>query len=315
MVILFAATLFVILYLGLVLFGRLRLIPSFDFVLNGSKRVELNIEGLYTNGSIANFKNGQYIALRKIDHQNSSIWLAKKEGENLKGAISLPLRSLHAEDPRLIVYKNQLVVVYNDLVGNFRRMHLAFLTLEDEGIQVQKIQMLKKEGEEKNTEKNWVPFCHADQLYFVYETYPWTILKYEEDGVCTIFKSLDILIPGETPHLSGGTPAVKVGDEFVSFYHIRSGLTRSYVSWNRYIYLVGAYAFDANPPFRLKRMTVRPLSYRGAYNLTDNPKKILYPVGVIDQGDHFEVSLGVNDDRTEIVHVDKEKLFSLMSPV
>ena len=312
---LFSATLFVILYLGLVLFGRLRLIPSFDFVLNGSKRVELNIEGLYTNGSITNFQNSQYIALRKIDHQNSSIWLAKKEGENLKGAISLPLRSLHAEDPRLIVYKNQLVVVYNDLVGNFRRMHLAFLTLEDEGIQVQKIQMLKKEGEEKNTEKNWVPFCHADQLYFVYETYPWTILKYEEDGVCTIFKSLDILIPGETPHLSGGTPALKVGDEFVSFYHIRSGLTRSYVSWNRYIYLVGAYAFDANPPFRLKKMTVRPLSYRGAYNLTDNPKKILYPVGVIDQGDHFEVSVGVNDDRTEIVHVDKEKLFSLMSPV
>lgn len=152
MVLLFAATLFVILYLGMVL-GRLRLIPSFDFVLNGSKKVELNLEGLYTNGSIANFQNSQYIALRKIDHQNSSIWLAKKEGDQLKETSLLPLRSRHAEDPRLIVYKNQLVVVYNDLVENSRRMHLAFLSLEDNEFQVQKIQMLKKEGEEKNTEK------------------------------------------------------------------------------------------------------------------------------------------------------------------
>lgn len=313
--VLFAATIFVIIYLGLVLFGRLRLVPSFDFILNQPKRVELKLEGPYTNGAIADFQNGQYIALRKIEDHNSSIWLAKKQGDDVKEITKLSLRSTFAEDPRLIVYNNQLVVVYNDLVDRSRRMHLAFLTLDNETFEVQKIQALKKEGAEKNTEKNWVPFVFEDQLYFVYETQPWTILKYEQDGTCSVFKSTDILIPGETPYLSGGTPAVQIGDEFVSFYHIRSGVTRSYISWNRYIYLVGAYTFEAKPPFDLKKLTVRPLSYRGAYNLNDNPKKILYPVGLIEQKDHFELSLGVNDDRTEIVHVDKEKLFSLMSPV
>ena len=308
----FALGLVTFCYLFLVLFGRISSFSSFDNLLKDPKTIRLFEAGIFTNGAFIDFQGEQWMALRKIDKDRSYIYLGNYSHEIVSNLKRLFLRSEHAEDPRLIVYKGQLVCVYNDLKMGQRRMHLAFLKKEGNSYQVEKIQSLTKEEVQKNTEKNWVPFVHDDKLFFLYETNPWTVLEYHEDGHCTIFTKKELLIPGETPKLSGGSPAIKCNGEYVGFFHIRSGITRSYISWNRYVYFVGAYAFDSKPPFLLKRMTVKPLSYKGAYHLLKNPKKILYPVGVLDKGEDLFVSMGVNDDRTEVVRVSKEALFCSM---
>ncbi len=302
-------------YLFLVLFGRVSAFSSFDNLLHEPKEVTLFEEGHFTNGAFVDFEGGQWMALRKIDKGNSYIYVGNFSHDMVSNLKRLFLRSQHAEDPRLFVFKDQLVCVYNDLIQGQRRIHLAFLQREGQGLVVQKIQALTKEGGLKQTEKNWVPFVHHDKLYFLYETNPWTVLEYQDDGYCKILTKQELFIPGETPKLSGGTPAVECNGEYVGFFHIRSGITRSYVSWNRYVYFVGAYAFDSSPPFLLKRLTIKPLSYPGAYHLFKNPKKILYPVGIRQNSDNFFVSMGVNDDRTECVKIPKEALFSTMVEV
>lgn len=302
-------------YLFLLLFGRVCAFSSFDNLLQDPKEITIFDEGHFTNGSFVDFEGSQWIALRKIDKDKSFIYVGSYSNEIISNLKRLYLRSEHAEDPRLFVLNNELVCVYNDLIQGKRRIHLAFLKKEGQGFQIRKIQKLTKEEGLKQTEKNWVPFVSKDKLYFLYETNPWTILEYHEDGYCTILTRKELFIPGETPQLSGGTPALECNGEFVGFFHIRSGITRSYVSWNRFVYFVGAYAFDIHPPFLLKRMTVKPLSYTGAYHLFKNPKKILYPVGIRQNGEDFFVSMGVNDDRTECVRISKNSLFSRMANV
>jgi hypothetical protein len=299
-------------YFAVLLFGRLATVSSFETILRDPKTVTVNQEGVFTNGALVQYQGVSWMAVRKLEGDKSFIYIGAFRNEAVTQMQRLYLRTQYAEDPRLIVWEDQLVVVYNDLVNNSRRMHLAFLEQTQNGFKVSKIQPLAKEGEMKNTEKNWVPFVFEGELFFLYETNPWTVIKYAKEGPCTIVCEQELFIPGETAKLSGGTPAILHGGEFISFFHIRSGTTRSYISWNRYVYFMGAYAFEAKPPFLLKRMTVKPLSYKGAYNLAKNPKKILYPVGLTEDGDDFLVTMGVNDSRTELVKVSKEKLISLM---
>ncbi|MFZ4773060.1 MAG: hypothetical protein ACOYK9_03615 [Chlamydiia bacterium] len=305
---LIALLLIAIPFLSLILVGRLRLITTFESILSQCQVVAPPEKGLFINGSFVEFEQKRWMALRKIEGRNSFIHLASELNGELREGVRLDLGSAHAEDPRLIVFKGQLVVVYNDLVGPLRRVHLAFLQKTDDRFAVEKIQLLSLEGAMQDSEKNWVPFVYGSGLYFIYQTAPWTVLEWHPDGLCTLFAQKDFSLP----NLRGGTPAVQIGDEYLSFFHIRSGTTRSYISWNRNIYLMGAYTFDAKPPFFPKRVTVNPLSYPGAYSLLTNYRKTLYPAGLIEKSDSFLVSLGINDDRTEIVTLRKSDLFAAL---
>jgi len=301
--------LLVAIYLGAVCWGNLRLIPHFNPILQFSKCLEVSATGLFVNGSVAEFGGKRWVALRKIEGKKSFIYVTEEKDGVCVAPFKLDLQTEHAEDPRLIVFQEQLVVVYNDLIGVNRRMHLAFLK---ENGTVAKIQLLLKEGPLLKTEKNWVPFIHEKQLYFIYKASPWTILEWQPDGICRLTAETAISIPTQYGSLSGGTPAIRVGDEYISFFHHRFGSTRSYASWNRYIYLIGAYTFEASPPFRLKKVTSAPLSYPGAYNLFTNPKKILYPAGLLETADALLLSVGVNDERTELLLLSKAAFLEVL---
>jgi hypothetical protein len=311
----FALCLIMVAYLGLVFFGRLRLVSAFDTNFSAPSVLDVGSKGQFLNGAVIEFKEKKVIALRQIEDKQSYIHVGCVIGDKVFNLKKMDLKSDFAEDPRLFIYNDQLVVIYNDLIDDCRRMHLAFLGALEDGFFVKRICKLEKNGSMRKTEKNWVPFVHAGELYFIYQSSPWTVLKFHDSGMCDIVSETSILIPGETPILSGGTPAIEQNGEFLSFFHIRSGATRSYLSWNRYIYLVGAYTFEGTYPFRLKKITIKPITYKGAYNLFNNPKKILYPVGLVDKGSCYEVSLGVNDARTEVVTIAKEELDSLLSPL
>ena len=127
---------------GAVLFGRLRLISSFEYLLTSPKVIDNGQDGLFTNGSFAEFEHERWMAVRKMEGKQSFIYLAKEEEGMLHSLTKLDLNSVHAEDPRLLVFRDQLLVVYNDFVGPFRRVHLAFLQKTPAGWGVEKKQLL-----------------------------------------------------------------------------------------------------------------------------------------------------------------------------
>jgi predicted GH43/DUF377 family glycosyl hydrolase len=88
-------------------------------------------------------------------------------------------------------------------------------------------------------------------------------------------------------HLRGGAPPVRRGGEYYHFFHgaldAAGGRT----------YTLGAYTFEAAPPFRVTRFAPLPLLLptEGGGNVP----RVVFPCGAVDAGSHWLVSYGVND--------------------
>ena len=133
-------------YFAVLLFGRLATVSSFETILRDPKTVTVNQEGVFTNGALVQYQGVSWMAVRKLEGDKSFIYIGAFRNEAVTQMQRLYLRTQYAEDPRLIVWEDQLVVVYNDLVNNSRRMHLAFLEQTQNGFKVSKIQPLLKRG-------------------------------------------------------------------------------------------------------------------------------------------------------------------------
>ena len=80
---------------------------------------------------------------------------------------------------------------------------------------------------------------------------------------------------------------------------------------NGKVYFMGAYCFESQPPFALKKITPGPLASVDNYRV-HNPKKVMFPGGMIVKGDQIHVLWGRNDSKISLSTFDKEKLISCM---
>lgn len=177
-------------------------------------------------------------------------------------------------------------------------------------------------------EKNWTPFVYKNKLgeediYFVYKFFPHRILKLTDEltGALEVAYEADdkaaALARWEKNWglIRGGTPAIKIGDEYLSFFH------SSFRSNGILYYIFGAITFESEPPFRVKRISSAPIFFKGIYDIPVTkrvwfyPRKnmrVIFPSGVVQGREEgrecLYVVCGENDVAIKCVVLDQQIL-------
>ena len=136
------------------------------------------------------------------------------------------------------------------------------------------------------------------------------------DKIAAVFTPI---VTGLWGGLRGGTPAQKVGDEYLAFFH-SSFRDRNGIIW----YCMGAYTFEDQPPFRITKISNYPILFEGIYgtppmNTADPMKRVIFPSGfVVEERNGKEVihlSCGENDASVKIITLDKNTLLRGMKKI
>lgn len=207
----------------------------------------------------------------------------------------------HYEDPRSIYYNGQTFVSCTSFLilsrNRWTRAHQTLSAVNDKWVATQQFSAQygfngKMVLDNKGLEKNWLWFVHQDQLHMVYATVPHTVVPFgwnlKPDKPFITTATNPAWTYGEK---RGGTPPVKVGGEYWSFFH-------SSLPWinQKRRYHMGCYAFEAYPPFAITRMTSKPLLIGSRHDPWDAKKPAcVFPTGSIFKDGMWTVTGGCND--------------------
>lgn len=200
------------------------------------------------------------------------------------------------EDPRITQFGNEFVLSWCNFKWN-SVAHQCVGTVTDRWL-VPKVHhpVYGKNGPHlmANTghEKNWIWFDHEGVLHLIYTTAPHRVC---ETRNFTVTRQYDTPGAGHLwtkwGEMRGGTPPVRIGDEYFAFFH----------SSNKWIpprrrYHMGCYAFEAKPPFRVTRVSKKPI-LSGSENDQRNSGApvVTFPTGVIHRDGKWLVVGGSND--------------------
>lgn len=257
-----------------------------------------------------------YIAYAELD---------KDLNQTDKEFVTLDMQSEFAEDPRVIRHNGTLALIYNNLIpARFysRAMHIAQVDLNNSAASnIEKIDLhLSK------VEKNWAPFTYTaedgtETIHFEYQVLqPRQILKY------TSSDSPEWVESPPSKDLNkwcekwakkwgsplGGTSARLIDGEYLSFFHSKFK-AKDGVWW----YVMGAYTFEAKPPFRVTGVSTVPILFDGIYdtpalNTASPDKYVIFPCGFAVENKEgktlIHLGCGENDSSIKIVTFDKDAL-------
>ncbi len=271
----------------------------------------------YFNCSIANWRGGKWLVTRKnevkpmIGFRNGiTLWLLEGNKPTLKRDIQFQkiYPGEQHEDPRAIVRDGHLLISYCNFMQGRSYAHqcLAEVT-PDCKVNRPFHPKYGKNGkslfENEWNEKNWCWFVHEGFLHFVYMTNPTVICKTRMGQVVEEYKT-ESKINWPWGELRGGTPPVRVGDEYISFFH-------SSTQWRTQRerrYFMGAIAFSATAPFKITRYTPNPLLIGSPDDVCkSNGPVCVFPCGALFENGEWHVVGGLNDLRCfwlKIPHAD-----------
>jgi predicted GH43/DUF377 family glycosyl hydrolase len=249
--------------------------------------------------------------------------------KQVQAPVRLDTGSDFSEDPRLFKMGNQTYITYNDIADNnmeSRMIHIAKLDPETTTLSDRVVLDLGI----RRIEKNWAPFTREEEgenkLYFGYYFNPHVILKMNDptkNELTHVLKPNHIAVqtmPWKYSYgiVRGGTPPILVDGQYLAFFH--SFFREKGKIW----YVMGAYTFEANPPFRVTACSAHPIKFKGMYdtkkkNTAYSRKPSVFPAGLIlDKEEGKEVlhlSLGENDCGMKVVTFDKEALLKSLVPI
>ena len=235
-----------------------------------------------------------------------------------------------SEDARLINIDERLYIVYSDnpneiLTEDGFRMFVGELDYNDDGFFLRSLEALMHfPGESPSRrEKNWVPFNYRRNLLLAYSIQPHLILRPFLDGSeeCNMCAFSSQEISWKWGELRGGTPALRIGNEYLSFFH--SSIEIATVHSNGQVvphYFIGAYTFQKDPPFALTQMSPEPIIgenfYHGqTYPYYWKPVQVVFPCGFVFDDRHIWMVYGRQDHEIWIAKIDRAGLFSSLVPV
>jgi predicted GH43/DUF377 family glycosyl hydrolase len=224
------------------------------------------------------------------------------------------LQGVHQEDPRLFEHRGRLHVSYT--AASYPsgrpwqcRMHLAELSPRMAAVRHYDLTFGVNGA---GREKNWQFLSDAGRLRVCYTISPHTVFDYETREIWG-----DLAAPGwEYGNPSGGTPPVKVGDQWISFFHSHDGASRRR-------YFAGAYAFSATD-YKVTAMTRRPLlsaSEEDGFVFDRSKVKwqplCVFPCGAVYRPSQRQwlVSYGINDSYCGLFTIRHKELLRLLTPV
>lgn len=240
----------------------------------------------------------------------------KSQWVPLKG----PTGAEHHEDARLFIFRGEPHISYTEMTGyrpgvDYRcSMRYGKLRLKGEKWEVLDTWQPNYGANSGNAkEKNWVFFEHEDRLMCVYSASPrHVVLEVEGDRVFNVHES-DAAV-WHFGQMRGGTPPVRLPDgNYLSVFHssIPTEIKPHYVR-----YYGAAYTFSGKAPFEPLQVSTRPLmvgsesdGHRIDPRYTEGWKPyVVFPCGLVDDGESWLVSLGVNDWQSAIGRVSKNGL-------
>ena len=303
------------------------------FILE-TKRILLKEYEHAFNPGIVRFKDLLILSFRIIPNPlltfNSQIGFVlldddfnpKSKPQILDTQDSLSLVPSRAEDGRLIVIGEKLYLVYSDnkedyiSKGGFR-VYISEIDYRNNKFVVVHTDCLKEfEGANPYLrEKNWVPFDYHGNMMLAYSLIPHTIFQHlPKTNKCETIAITQSKLTWGFGELRGGTPAVLDGDQYISFFHSSMDLLSVY-SNKRCIahYFMGAYTFSSTPPFKINKISPRPIIgkgfYKGVYyKYYWKSVMCVFPCGILVEEPFIYVSYGRQDHEMWIVKIDKQEL-------
>lgn len=221
---------------------------------------------------------------------------------------------LSMEDPKLFWFQNQLYISWVEATyPNFPLKSVVKYAKMVDGKLGEPI-LPKLPGNDLSTmQKNYVFFAWDSRLYVIYRRYPQQqIYQVDGENVVAVHENIGIYWPFGEPR--GGTPPLPYNDRLISFFH--SGLDNEFSAQRRRYYM-GAMVMENEPPFRPVKISWEPILFGSEVDdipLSEWPKcrhrkpQVVFPGGAVHRGDHWLVSVGVNDYECVIVKVTEKDL-------
>lgn len=237
-------------------------------------------------------------------------------------------KDVWTQDARLVKVKDDIYIVFNDfaVVSNGdhnRRQFYSKVECDDDGFYVDAPDaILVFEWEDPlKQEKNWVPFDYQGNLLLAHTISPHLIFKPIIGTThAAIFSENNDNFVWNWGEVRGGTPAIKIDDQYLAFFH-SSKYMPTVQSNNKYIhhYYMGAYLFEAKPPFTITKMSPEPLVekhfYQGKKYKTWQPLLVVFPGGFIFDDQYIFVTYGRQDHEVWVVKIDKKGLLNSLVPI
>lgn len=308
-----------------------------DFVLE-TKKIEIPGHPEAFNPSIVKWQEKLLMSFRTYDSLSRStdaiglIWLDENfipQGQptflEREGEIAPDVSK--AQDPRLIVVNDDLYIIYSNLYPYeepVSRMVVGKVQVLDEGrFKVSfPSPLLHFSGEIRDRkEKNWVPFAYENNLMLAYSLQPHTIFSPILDmNGCGVVSSTIGDMKWKFGTLRGGTPALKIDDFYLGFFHSDKALA-SKQSGGKMMnhYFMGAYTFESEYPFAIRAISPHPIVaksfYEGPMYNTWKPLRVVFPCGFFVDENAIWVSYGRQDHEIWVVKLDKSKLLASLISV
>jgi len=238
----------------------------------------------------------------------------------------ITLNSEHVEDPRALKIGDDLYLFCSMLnPEDTRCRYMCVANLDPATFSTNYVTAL--DINIQWIEKNWCPFEYVGydgnrHLCIEYQMSPRKLFVLPDPQVNDL---KNVILPSGSAYtylpwvqkwgiIRGGTPAQKIGDEYLSFFH----------SWFReengmYWYVMGAYTFQAEAPFTITKMSEYPILFRSIFDspvihTADINKRVIFPSGFVVQDNLIHLAVGENDCATKIITMDKEKLLESLMP-
>lgn len=276
----------------------------------------------YFNCGLVTWNNNEWLVTRRrqvfvgsVGHNDIMLWLLKDNvpTRGYPARINVSYGGEHHEDPRAINVNGNLLVSYTNFKvrGSFAHQGVVALNQQFQGFNPVHIVHGKNGAHLKANsghEKNWIWFLHDGDLHFVYTTLPHVVCRVKGLAVDRIYETEKFNWKWSHGEPRGGTPPVKVGDFYYTFFH--SSLPNKRF---RSRYYMGALRFSATAPFTIDRMTNAPLLAGSEYD-PRNPSAplVVFPCGSKFDGREWLVTMGINDTACAWIRIPHTDLMKRM---
>lgn len=308
---------------------------SQDFVLE-KRQIKIPEYPLAYNPSVVKWKDKFLMSFRILTNANNIwhsqiglVWLDQDfnpigKPHLLDSRIKYPLHPSKSEDARLFTIDDRLYIIYNDnedlLDEGIRRMYYSEVFYNGSKFFILPECIASFEGQSPNRwEKNWIPFDYKGNFLVAYSILPHRIFLplfgLEKCETVASTQSTFSWVWG-LKRLFGGTPALKVGESYLSFFHCSQQMTtvqsNGHYTWH---YFIGAYTFDADPPFAITHFSSIPIIGQDLYDRPLLYKRVVFPGGFVFDDRYIWISYGREDCEIWLLKLDRQGLLNSLVPV
>lgn len=326
-------------------FVLLNLFPAFaDLLFDQDQKIVLASKKIYFedypeafNPSIIKYDQGYLLTFRYTPMQRSSfisyvgIVLLDENFDPVSKPDLLLTRHRNSitqsqsEDARLFSYRGRIYIIYNDNVDvnnpsiyDRRDMFIAEVFYSDHHFSLSApLKLCCQEKISQLWQKNWVPFEWNNVLYLSYSLNPHEVLYLNlTNGECYSCYKSEAPIHWEYGTLRGSSAATTLDGEYLAFFHsgtvMSSPASFGQPAWH---YFMGAYTFSADPPFKILRISEKPIVAEGYYDPCSFWKKVIFPGGYVVEDSYIYVAYGKHDSEMWIATLDKDALMESLLPI